>query len=792
MLDWMRKANGKADASVIETPAPELMGLSEMTLTPNGNPFRKAVKYAAKGKVALIGPAGSGKCLGKGTPVLRYDGSVVPVEEIAEGDLLMGPDSKPRTVLRLCRGEAPLYRVDPVKGDPWVCNEDHILTLAGTNHHAGKVRDIAIKDWMAFSPTSRQNWKLFRCGVEFQAANELPVDPHLVGLWLGDGTTTATHITSADAEVLDYLKTWAAAHGVSYCEAPNRRGSTLAQFTCRSREERSRQMPAEVAAHPTLSTRQRRIAALATAGQSNRSIAEALQVNTKSVENSISAIRRKAQLPLAKQNFWLRDFLFGECRTSHGKQIPFAYLTASRQARLELLAGLVDSDGYLANGYYEICTKWRALASQILFLARSLGFAAYSSTKTVRLDSERTRDYQRITISGNIAEVPVLLARKKARPRGQIKRTHVTGFSLSPIGAGEYYGFTLDGDGRFLLGDFTVTHNSYTALLLARALAGPNGKIAAIDTEHGSLSKYADLFNFDVIELDTFSPSTFVDSLRAAEEARYDVFICDSLSHFWVGKDGALEFVDMAAKRHKDNMGGWKEFRPHERQMVDEMVASPCHVICTMRTKTDYQEQTDSNGKKKRVKIGLAPVQRDGLEYEFDLVGYMDEDNTFIVDKTRCPDYSQKAYTKPGPKEFAPFVKWLQGTARAPRPKREPEIHTGGHPVGTQAAADYVAQQKIASMNGVNSVNSVNGTQATPVTVHNAPWKNMGELKQALADKRQEVGEVVWREQLERFGWRSMEDLVRAVDTKDRPARQKALDAAKELYFWLDALRGVA
>jgi len=215
-------------------------------------------------------------------------------------------------------------------------------------------------------------------------------------------------------------------------------------------------------------------------------------------------------------------------------------------------------------------------------------------------------------------------------------------------------------------------------------------------------------------------------------------------------------------------------------------------VICTMRTKTDYQEQTDSNGKKKRVKIGLAPVQRDGLEYEFDLVGYMDEDNTFIVDKTRCPDYSQKAYTKPGPKEFAPFVKWLQGTARAPRPKREPEIHTGGHPVGTQAAADYVAQQKIASMNGVNSVNSVNGTQATPVTVHNAPWKNMGELKQALADKRQEVGEVVWREQLERFGWRSMEDLVRAVDTKDRPARQKALDAAKELYFWLDALRGVA
>jgi AAA domain len=125
------------------------------------------------------------------------------------------------------------------------------------------------------------------------------------------------------------------------------------------------------------------------------------------------------------------------------------------------------------------------------------------------------------------------------------------------------------------------------------------------------LSKYADVFDFDVIELDSFSPQTFVTALHAAEGAGYDVFLCDSLSHFWTGRDGALEFVDMAEKRTRDNMGGWKEFRPHERLMVDEMVSSRCHVICTMRTKTDYQEQIGSDGKKKRVKIGLAPVQRD-------------------------------------------------------------------------------------------------------------------------------------------------------------------------------------
>jgi hypothetical protein len=133
---------------------------------------------------------------------------------------------------------------------------------------------------------------------------------------------------------------------------------------------------------------------------------------------------------------------------------------------------------------------------------------------------------------------------------------------------------------------------SFTALVLARALAGPHGKIAAIDTEHGSLSKYADLFDFDVLELDSFSPQSFIDGLHAAEQNGYNVFLCDSLSHFWTGKDGAWDFVDMAQKRHKDQMGGWKEFRPHERLMMDELITSPCHIICTMRTKTDYQEQT--------------------------------------------------------------------------------------------------------------------------------------------------------------------------------------------------------
>lgn len=262
-----------------------------------------------------------------------------------------------------------------------------------------------------------------------------------------------------------------------------------------------------------------------------------------------------------------------------------------------------------------------------------------------------------------------------------------------------------DAKGRIALVGPAGSGKSYTMLTLARALAGPHGRIAAIDTEHGSLSKYADLFDFEVMELDSFTPDNFQEAMLAAEKEKFDVFCCDSLSHFWTGKNGALEFVDMASKKHKDQMGGWKDFRPHERSMVDHMVASSCHVVVTMRTKTEYSEQTDSYGKKKRVKVGLQPVQREGLEYEFDLVGYMDEDNTLLTDKTRCPHYTGKAYTRPGPKEFQPFIDWLKGAKKEgpavpylvpeikPEPTRQEKIEEA-KAVGDRKVQEIKAQPK--------------------------------------------------------------------------------------------------
>jgi hypothetical protein len=284
---------------------------------------------------------------------------------------------------------------------------------------------------------------------------------------------------------------------------------------------------------------------------------------------------------------------------------------------------------------------------------------------------------------------------------------------------------------------------SYTMLTLARALAGPEGKIAAIDTEHGSLSKYAHSpdcppdcadpshFLFDVDEPSSYTTDYLLEQLTFAEENGYSVFCIDSLSHFWMGKDGALEFVDNAKKRTRDQMEGWKLFRPHEREMVDRFIASPCHVIVTMRTKTDYEEQIDANGKKRRVKIGLAPVQREGLEYEFDLVCSMDDENSLLIDKTRCSSYSEermRVIAKPGAVYFQQFIRWLDGPVvehRQSVPAATPEPHL------TPAAAPMVK-----------------------------PWSNVGEMRRLFAQVREQVGETAYLRELPNWNARTVEDFL--------------------------------
>lgn len=205
---------------------------------------------------------------------------------------------------------------------------------------------------------------------------------------------------------------------------------------------------------------------------------------------------------------------------------------------------------------------------------------------------------------------------------------------------------------------------TYTSLKLATAMGG---KVAAIDTERGSASKYADEFEFDVMELETFHPQKFIDGIKDAELAGYDVLVIDSLSHAWMGRDGILELHDKAASKQKttNSFTAWRDVTPIHNQLIDTILQSKLHIIVTMRSKTEYV-QTEENGKKSVKKVGMAPVQRDGMEYEFDIVGDMDFDNNLIITKTRCRKLAGEVIRKPG-EETAQIIKdWLSDGVERP------------------------------------------------------------------------------------------------------------------------------
>ena len=232
---------------------------------------------------------------------------------------------------------------------------------------------------------------------------------------------------------------------------------------------------------------------------------------------------------------------------------------------------------------------------------------------------------------------------------------------------------------------------TYTALSIAKHLGD---KVAVIDTERGSASKYSDMFEFDVLELETFSPQMYVEAIQAAEEAGYEVLIIDSLSHAWTGKGGALDQVDKIAKRSQsgNTFGAWRDVTPQHNLLVEGIINAKMHIITTMRAKTEYvQEKNEKTGRVTVRKIGLAPVQRDGLEYEFDVVADLDQDNNLIVGKTRCPGVAGAVIPKAG-REIARTLKaWLteDGAKDAPiitgKPKAGAEPEARGEKKAARA-----------------------------------------------------------------------------------------------------------
>jgi hypothetical protein len=204
---------------------------------------------------------------------------------------------------------------------------------------------------------------------------------------------------------------------------------------------------------------------------------------------------------------------------------------------------------------------------------------------------------------------------------------------------------------------------TFTSLRIATGLAA-GGSIAVIDTERGSASKYADRFSFDVLELADQSIDGYVDAIKQAAAAGYEVLVIDSLSHGW---QTLLEEVEKLAKaKYRGNTwSAWSEGTPIQRKLVQAILGYPGHVIGTMRSKTEWTT-VDNNGKKTPQRVGLAPEQGKGVEYEFDLLVEISTEHIANVIKDRTGKFQDKLIDKPGEEFGQQLAAWLSDGLPSP------------------------------------------------------------------------------------------------------------------------------
>ena len=385
----------------------EIERLRHIKRLPTGVPELDAMLSGGHARAALgvvVGAAGDGKCHAKGQGILMSDGTIRKVEDVCVGDRLIGPDGKVRNVLRTNRGHGELFDVVPLRGGtPWRVNADHVLTLTGSGRYAGEVVDVSLRNWSAWSRQRKHLFKLFHIGVEeFEGVSRvrLPLDPYFLGVLLGDGSLqNDLRITSADSEIRD-----------------------MVEFECRRFDLRLKVYEHDRAPSYEL------------VGQRGR-------------KNPVREIVRGLGLWGTK---------------SGTKFIPQIYKVGSVAARAALLAGLLDTDGNTNKSGMEFTSKSRQLAGDVAFVSRSLGFAAsIAEVEKCCTNTGAVGTYYRVGIWGDGLDLlPLRLERKRPSERRQKKDHHVTGFVVEPVGEGDYYGFSLDRDSRYLLDDFTVTHNS--------------------------------------------------------------------------------------------------------------------------------------------------------------------------------------------------------------------------------------------------------------------------------------------------------------------------------------------
>ncbi len=399
--------------------------------TKSQEPIAEELLKSNKRVVMLSAPTG---CHAKNAEILMYDGTIKKVQDIQIGEYLMGDDSTSRQVLQLHRGSEAMYKVIPVKGESFYVNENHILSLkktgityTGRNNKrirsvtSGQIVNISVKDYLIETNNFKHVHKLYRVPIDFakytrrdynERAVELPLDPYFLGIAIGDGSMGYGQVAITTSEEVLLVE----CRKIAY------------ELNLKSRIAVKKDNPAV-------------------------SYYFSKQKGDKKGKNALVLILEKLGL-------------FG-C-TAGNKFIPYEYKTSIHQDRLEILAGLLDTDGYCNGASFEFSSKSKILANDVAFISRSLGLAAYIEEMEKYCQAGGGGIYYRVQVSGDCSIIPTRIKRKQATERKQVKSVLVTGFKVEKVNDNQdYYGFNISGNHLYCMADFTVTHNCGKSLIMA-------------------------------------------------------------------------------------------------------------------------------------------------------------------------------------------------------------------------------------------------------------------------------------------------------------------------------------
>jgi len=382
----------------------------------------KWLHYLSSMGVNFFNPYEEGWCFAPGTKVLMFDGSIKSIEDIQLGDLVMGPDGISRKVLELHSGIDHMYKIKPFVGsDEQIVNSKHRVyhkyRETWTNKIHNKVSSVKeLYDEFTKSPRKKEHCYLERVSNIDNWSSILKLDPYFLGLWLGDGFSDDIAIENADPEVLEYLQNFAIANDLRFSVHPNDKSKSVT-------------------------------------------------VRLANVDNPIKGGK---MLPNPIKDVLVELGVYGQ----GNKDIPSDYIYTSKENRLQLLAGLIDTDGSFCNNgkYYEFtqCADRKHIVDKFLFIARSLGFKCKYTIKpgqTIKIHKNKSLTIAQPTYSVRIYhgdfEIPCKISRKQhAWKKRRVFDEKLTTFDIEYNGIGEYYGFSTDGDHLFLLSDYTIVHNS--------------------------------------------------------------------------------------------------------------------------------------------------------------------------------------------------------------------------------------------------------------------------------------------------------------------------------------------